>query len=287
MSNELTPNEEIAMGVDLNSLQTDEIVSAATLIKAERKQKKKKGEVQKSTPSEAIDEPEADPTSMADPRWADFVIRQFTESELDPKGRPLVHGLRRVARKLLGPIISSKPKSVQTPTMIPNSLLMTPATVEYEVIFLWSVEDDLVDGKSYQVTYGGVADVHAFNCDPDFVRHASSMAETRAEGRCLRKALGLGKIIAAEEATQVPIEKSLDGKIIKEQLDWLHMIGSRTGVDIMKVLNTKNRDGIVYKSIHDLSYEKACGFTEYMSEISNDRSRILPEWKGFKADWRN
>ena len=86
---------------------------------------------------------------------------------------------------------------------------------------------------------------------------------------------------------KVPIEKSIDGKIIKEQLDWLHMIGSRTDVDIMKVLNTKNRDVIVYKSIHDLSYEKACGFTEYMSEISNDRSRILPEWKGFKADWRN
>ena len=65
--------------------------------------------------------------------WHEYVMQQFTEEELH-EGNPTIAGLRRVAEKLLGNIISSGPI-----TVYPSNDADGPgrATVVYEVVFEW------------------------------------------------------------------------------------------------------------------------------------------------------
>lgn len=121
--------------------------------------------------------------------WSDHVLAQFAEDEMF-NGNPLCAGLRRVAVALLGTIVSSRPVQV-FPAMDPNG--PGRATVVYEIIIDWNDTGDLR-------TFGDVAEVWHGNTDDLFCGHAAATACTKAEGRCLRKAL-MVKCLAAEELT--------------------------------------------------------------------------------------
>lgn len=122
-----------------------------------------------------------DPTS---PEWNDYVLSLFDDSELYD-GRPLCHGLRRVAELLMGRIVSSKPTQVFAPT---GGDEIGRATVIWEIIF--------EDGS----LFSDVADCWEGNTDDAFCVFNTATAATRAEGRALRKALRI-KTVAAEEMT--------------------------------------------------------------------------------------
>src|SRR5688500_7434881 len=68
---------------------------------------------------------------MEDPEWTDWVMAQFEPEELD-EGLPKVDGLRRLVRKLIGPILKGKAEGRQYPT-IDNE---QRATVEYTLVVL-------------------------------------------------------------------------------------------------------------------------------------------------------
>ena len=122
-----------------------------------------------------------DPTS---PEWNEYVLSLFDDSELYD-GRPLCHGLRRVAELLMGRIVSSKPTQVFAPT---GGDEIGRATVIWEIIF--------EDGS----LFSDVADCWEGNTDDAFCVFNTATAATRAEGRALRKALRI-KTVAAEEMT--------------------------------------------------------------------------------------
>jgi len=122
-----------------------------------------------------------DPTS---PEWNEYVLSLFDDSELYD-GRPLCHGLRRVAELLMGRIVSSKPTQVFAPT---GGDEIGRATVVWEIIF--------EDGS----LFSDVADCWEGNTDDAFCVFNTATAATRAEGRALRKALRI-KTVAAEEMT--------------------------------------------------------------------------------------
>ena len=213
-------------------------------------------------------ETEQEEPSMTSPEWSDFVLRQFTEDELDNDGRPLVAGLRRVARLLLGPILSSEGKVVQAPQLLNNFEklgFLQPATVEYRVVILMS--RDVPDSMgAYQVTFGDAADVYHGNCDADFARHATAMAMTRAEARCFRKALQL-KGIASEEKTTVPsIEAALDGMITPSQMNFLNVICHRNKIDIMKFINCGKKK---YDSVYNIEAGVAAKMVEHLCTLEN------------------
>lgn len=118
--------------------------------------------------------------------WDSYVMGQFKEDELID-GAPLCHGLRRVARNLLGQIVYSGPTSVN-PATDPNG--PGRATVVYQVTFLWA------DGTTR--VFADVADVWHGNTDDLFCAHPAATASTRAEARALRKALAIKKVSADE-----------------------------------------------------------------------------------------
>jgi hypothetical protein len=120
----------------------------------------------------------------SDPEWTDFVLTQFIDREKDQDGNPKVDGLRRVAEKLLGEF-SIDTEVVQAPSFDRG------ATVVVKLEFL--------NRYGAPRIVCGAADVSTANTQREYAIHSVATAETRAEGRALRKALGLTKVLAAEE----------------------------------------------------------------------------------------
>jgi len=136
---------------------------------------------------EQTEETEINVPVLGSKEWNDYVLSQLAGDEKQDDA-PTVDGLRRVAQQLLGPIISS---------VTTNLLMNERATaVAYEVEFLWQYEDAR---QGQNVSFGGVADVTDENSTHPYSQYRAALAETRAEGRALKKALGLKKIMTAEE----------------------------------------------------------------------------------------
>jgi hypothetical protein len=122
--------------------------------------------------------------------WAEFVMSQFQKGEVfENDGLTTVScaGLRRVAQKLLGNIIVSEPSHVFPATGDGAGR----ATVAWRVVIDWM-------GTGKHRTFGDVAGVWYGNTDPMFADYPEATAATRAEGRALRKALGV-KCVSSEE----------------------------------------------------------------------------------------
>ena len=130
----------------------------------------------------------------ASKEWNDYIIGMLDDSE-QVDGYPKVNGLARVVN-ILGDVISSKPTQV-----IVTHGDMRSVTVAYEIQIEWKLDTPVGFGNLGYVpqirTFGAVADCNE-DLNNTFLKHAAAIAETKAYGRALRKALGL-TIIAAEE----------------------------------------------------------------------------------------
>lgn len=230
------------------------------------------------------DDDETEPT-MADPKWSDFVMKHFEDDELDENGRPYIHGLRRVVRLLLGPIKASIARVVQAPSFLPGDRFpqLQVATVEHTIqLLMLRVEHENL--KPYEMTFTETSDVYFGNADPMVARHPSATASTRAEGRALRKALGLDRIITAEEATKVPLEDSgVDGTISETQVKFIDNLCRKNNVNVMKFVTMGK---VKYSQITDVPFGVALKMVEHLSGLQNDQSRITDDIRGYDPKWR-
>jgi hypothetical protein len=204
--------------------------------------------------------------------WHDFVMGQFMSHEVDKEGSPFVFGLRRVARKLLGPILSSGVRATHGDGV-------DGVRVEYEVEFLWTrPEDNVTGGVPPVVKFGDVADVTPNNAEPEFARFASALAATRAESRCLRKALQLRKC-GAEEKTSQPV---VETKIRASDILFIDAICRSINVDVHKFVNFGKTK---FKTIDDVSAATASQMLEYLCRLQNNTDGIPPDLLGYKPDY--
>ena len=161
---------------------------------------------------------------ITDPEWTDYVMTLFVEAELE-KQMPRVDGLRRIARKLLGHF-SIQTNVVQAPTISNRN----HATV--------SVSLNFANGSFYQ----SAADVCIENTQKEYAIHSVATAETRAEGRALRKALGLNKILSAEELTSPDRDERVDSDSHKLTAEFLNSLGAmckKQKIDLFKLIVAK------------------------------------------------
>lgn len=219
-----------------------------------------------------IDEADVPPL-ITDPAWSDYVLTKLTESEMF-EGAPKVSGLRRVVELLLGTIVQSKSKVYQCP----NTDNERRATVRHRIV----IKDD--DGMC--IIADGVADVYSGNADRIYANHPAALAETRAEGRALRRLLKLSSnVITAEEKIK-PTEAfegfsfKDDNKINDVQIKGIDLLGKRTDVNIAKLLD-KNELGA---NIKELS--SADGITLLNSLSSYQSTGVPDELKGYDGNWR-
>ena len=74
------------------------------------------------------------------------------------------------------------------------------ATVVHTLSYVMN-DEEMEDGLRTRFVTGS-ADVYWGNCDKIYRNHPVAVAETRAEGRALRRALKLRKVVAAEELVE-------------------------------------------------------------------------------------
>ena len=102
---------------------------------------------------------------------------------------------------------------------IESTIIQTPSQENDNLAVVVS-KVTLNDGR----TYTGIGDCDDKNCSKNIAPHKMRMAETRAEGRALRKALGITLLMAEEMASLVEVEEpitqaqvNLIGKLMKDK----------------------------------------------------------------------
>lgn len=197
-----------------------------------------------------------DQPSSSSIEWNDYVISQFDQKLELREGHPNVAGLRRVSEKLLGPIKQSEVINFES---VGND---GRATVHYRVVF--------GDGT----IVSDVADASPTNLEENFVPYAMATAATRAEARCLRKALKL-RVCAAEEIggpvnQYIAVVNNGENKITPDQLSFITTKCKRLNINIKKLISKRGN----YSSLVTLEKDVARTLIKDLSMWSNDKGLI-------------
>lgn len=217
--------------------------------------------------------------TIHDIEWTDYVLSFLTDDE-KIMGNPTTDGLRRVFERVMNcEILDSHSKVVQSPSR-ENEMR---ATVEFTLTFKPNyVPDVCSDTRSVS----GCADVYWGNCDKVFRNHPVAVAETRAEGRALRRALRLRKVVAAEEIAS-EIEDHPDSntvnKITNNQINFIDVMSKRLDVNVKKMLEFVF--DIKEENIYNIEYENAVKIAGTLAEYQQ-RNVVPDEILGFDSNWR-
>jgi hypothetical protein len=179
---------------------------------------------------------------------------------------------------------------VPTQTWPVEGSLAGRATVQYEIKIAW--KQGMPDGSYGGIrTFGDVADTYAGNSAALFAAYAVATSSTRAEGRCLRKALKL-RCLSAEEVTTEDVEKSVaeatPDAIGKEQITFIDQRCKKLDLDVVKFINYNPATQAVdnsFRSIYDVNKSQAAGFIQDLNKLTNAREKIPEGIKGY-IDWK-
>lgn len=205
--------------------------------------------------------------------WNDYVLSMLTNDE-KPKGNPTVAGLRRIVEDLLGEIIFSGPIQVFPSTAVDG---IGRATILYEIVFAWKLGvEPYVDLSSFeypQKVFRDVGEAWSGNTPEPFDVHASATATSRAEGRCLRKALKL-KVATAEEVNSLT-DKNEFVPLVDENASSFQ---KNFIVNKCKLLNI-DVDKFVGKDCNKLKHLEAASLLEKLTGFMKDNNSIPKEIK--------
>ena len=225
-------------------------------------------------------EVENKPVTPNDIEWTDHVLSLLSDDE-KIQGNPTTDGLRRIFEIALNcSVISAESQVVQSPS-IDNE---RRATVIHTLCYVLNDGPDssLIKHK----TVSGAADVYWGNCDKIYRNHPVAVAETRAEGRALRRALKLRKVVAAEELAKDidtnHLEENNIGKINSTQINFFEVFGKRLNINIHKLLEKLAIDN---KNVYNISYDDAVKTITTLSSYqqSND---IPQDIIGYDPNWK-
>jgi hypothetical protein len=136
--------------------------------------------------------------------------------------------------------------------------------------------------------YHGCADVYYGNADGVYGKHPVALAETRAEGRALKRALRLRKIVSAEEVTgdNESAESDIKSKdpINDNQKNFINFACSkeRANINVEKLIKNKFPE---IKSIKDLRYTQAQELVLVLDEYNRKQDTIPAEIRGYDSGW--
>lgn len=202
--------------------------------------------------------------------WSDYVMSLLIKEEL-VSGNPTTDGLRRLARQIFGAI-----NFMTEVKQFPNIENERRATVVVTI-----------SGQFGSIC--GAADVNSSNTEAMFAVHPVAVAETRAEGRALRKLLGLRKVVAAEEMTGGT--KQTTGDSMNPKVDNPNRIdtGAVGAVKAICYNLTPKIDPTKLLIVHNIGVESVEDLTkdtlkQVMSIIGKYRNKELPMPESIKAD---
>lgn len=218
---------------------------------------------------------------ITDIEWTDYVLSMLSEDE-KIKGNPSTDGLRRVFELALHcKIVASTSSVVQSPS--PDN--EKRATVVHSITYVFNTTG-AEHSDLNTVTVDGSADVYWGNCDKVFRNHPVAVAETRAEGRALRRALRLRKVVAAEELVENiedhPDENTIN-KISNNQINFIDVIAKRLNINVMSLLANNN---LKTDNVYNLSHENAVSVIRLLSKLQQNINDIPDNILGYSTDWK-
>ena len=218
--------------------------------------------------------------SINDIDWTEYVLGLLSDDE-KIKGNPTTDGLGRIFEIALNcSVIGADSEVVQAPS--PDN--EKRATVTHKLTFV--LNDVSVPEESKYRSVSGAADVYWGNCDKIYRNHPVAVAETRAEGRALRRALKLRKVIAAEEMAEEiddhPDANSVN-KITNNQINFIDVIAQRINIDVKKLLQSNNLD---HENLYNLHHEDAVNIIRLLSRYQQSVSDIPENILGYSSEWK-
>jgi hypothetical protein len=218
---------------------------------------------------------------IGDIEWTDFVLHQLSDDE-KINGNPTTDGLRRIFEIALNcKVIASTSNVVQSPD--PNN--EKRATVVHTLCYYLN---DSAPETSHlnMVTVDGAADVYWGNCDKVYRNHPVAVAETRAEGRSLRRALKLRKVVAAEELAK-DIEDNPDNasvsKISNNQINFIDVMAQRLNINVVKLFRNNQ---LPVDNVYSISHDDAVNIIRLLSKYQQNISEISDDIMGYSSDWK-
>jgi hypothetical protein len=219
-----------------------------------------------------------------DLEWSDHVLALLSDDEkID--GNPTVDGLRRIFEIALNCTVL---ESISNVVQVPEPANEKRATVTHTLRYVLNEDagsPSAIHLKTKAVT--GSADVYYGNCDKVYRNHPVAVAETRAEGRALRRALKLRKVVAAEELASTD-EDTPDAfsvtKISGNQVSFIDQMAKRLNVNVVSLLASMN---IVAHNISEVSHEDAVNVIRELSKLQQNLDNIQSNLVGYEASWRN
>lgn len=212
--------------------------------------------------------------SIHDAGWTDYVL-DFLEDDEKIMGNPTTDGLRRIFEPVMKcELIDSSSTVVQTPQPTNEKRATVVVTLRYES-----------ENKLKSVC--GSADVYWGNCDKVYRNHPVAVAETRAEGRALRRALRLRKVLAAEEV--VEDVEDIDGNtvtnITNNQINFIDVLAKRLDVNVFNLANHLSID-VDDNNVHKMKHEDAVNLIKQLSEYQLDVENIPENVKNYDNKWK-
>ena len=144
-----------------------------------------------------------------------------------------------------------------------------------------------------------VADVWHGNTDDLFCAHPVATASTRAEGRALRKALGI-RCLAAEELARKDIvsivqqsvqkdnptdgEWAEDSKISASQINFIDNKCRQLDINVIGFINSGEGD---YASINEVEKKKASAMLGVLNKYQTKATEVPDTIMGYDKNWRN
>lgn len=189
-----------------------------------------------------------------DKEWTPYVLSLLDPDTEVVNGNPRTDGLRRVAEFVYGPMWTQS-HVVECPREENGYRSVIKVNVSFE------------NG----VSADGVADAFNGNTDRDFSRYITAIAETRAEGRALRKALRLVKVLAAEETEPNPSapvidskDKDKENKIPKEMISGLKVMAESAKVDLLRLAASEEMN---IQDVSELTRDQGSKLSNLISKI--------------------
>lgn len=214
-----------------------------------------------------------------DIEWTDYVLSLLSDDE-KISGNPTTDGLRRVFETALNcTVLDATSEVVQSPSRDNENRATVTHTLHYYL------NDESVGRELKNRSVSGAADVYWGNCDKVYRNHPVAVAETRAEGRALRRALKLRKVVAAEELAK-DIEDHPDhdtiNKITNNQINFMDVLAKRLNINPVKLMENLAIDN---SNIYNISYDDAVKTVTTLSgyQQTNDIPQNIigydPNWK--------
>jgi hypothetical protein len=215
-----------------------------------------------------------------DVEWTDYVLDFLGEDE-KIMGNPTTDGLRRIFETVLNcRLLLSTSNVVQSPSHENDKR----ATVVHSLTYRLNPESPDPENIN-TLTVDGSADVYWGNCDKVYRNHPVAVAETRAEGRALRRALRLRKVVAAEELAK-EIEDHPDGnnidKITNNQINFIDVLASRLDINVLNLINKLAPNT---SNVYNIKYDTAIEIVKTLTNYQQTNS-FPEELLGYNSDWK-